>query len=136
MSIVRAVWSFTDAESAVHDVTWSVRVHHDYHGHQPVDPVYVTSASEGIKPDVRLYDGDKYFLTLLACNGAGICTLDAEVRDQTLFAANGRVSADVMSFDLRLSHHIQDPSSIVDLNSPGTDNAGCVYVCRQFPAIA
>ena len=78
-SIFRAVWQYEDAESGIHHVTWSVRVHHDYQGHQPVDPVYVTSASEAVKADLRLNDGDKYFLTLNACNGAGMCVLAEEV---------------------------------------------------------
>ncbi len=79
MSILRATWQFNDAESSIHHVTWSVRVHHDYQGHQPVDPVYVTSTNEGIKADLRLYDGDEYFLSLHACNGAGLCLLKDEV---------------------------------------------------------
>lgn len=78
-SIFRAVWQYADPESSIHHVTWSVRVHHDYQGHQPVDPVYVTSATEGVKANLALNDGDKYFLTLNACNGAGMCQLAEEV---------------------------------------------------------
>ena len=89
MSILRATWHFVDPESLVHDVTWSVRVHHDYQGHQPVDPVYVSSSTEGIKADIRLYDGDKYFLSVLGCNGAGECLLDEEVRLVPLLSAIG-----------------------------------------------
>ena len=80
-SILRAIWQYIDPESGIHHVTWSVRVHHDYQGHQPVDPVYITSSNEAVKSNLHLYDGDKYFLTIDACNGAGMCLLAEEVRE-------------------------------------------------------
>ena len=77
---LRAVWNYTDGESGLHHVTWSARVHHDQAlGLQPVDAAYVTSAGEGVKTGIRLNDGDRYFLTVHACNGASICLLDNEV---------------------------------------------------------
>ena len=77
---MRAVWDYSDPQSGVHHVTWSVRVHHDDKlGLQPVDAAYVTSAAEGVRANVRMFDGDRYFLSLHVCNGAGICQLSDEV---------------------------------------------------------
>jgi hypothetical protein len=79
------VWDYRDAESGLHHVTWSVRVHHDdLLGQQPVDSAYVTATSEGVHANVRLYDGDRYYLSIHACNGAGICKLDNEVTSVTV----------------------------------------------------
>ena len=41
--------------------------------------MYVSDASEGIRANLALWDGDKYFLSVHACNGAGICLLQDEV---------------------------------------------------------
>ncbi len=79
LSLLRGSWQFTDPESSVHSITWSARVHHDFQGHQPVDSMYVSDASEGIRANLALWDGDKYFLSVHACNGAGICLLQDEV---------------------------------------------------------
>jgi hypothetical protein len=91
VSLLRAVWDYSDGESGIHHVTWSVRVHHDAAGHQPVDPVYVSSASEGVRGNLTLSDNDKYFLSLLVCNGAGLCTLETNVSHPV--AACGTVRA-------------------------------------------
>ena len=77
---LRAVWDFSDSQSGIHHVTWSVRVHHDETmGLQPVDSAYVTSADEGVRSNLRLFDGDLYYLSLHVCNGAGMCLLADEV---------------------------------------------------------
>lgn len=79
LSFLHATWLFSDPESSLHHVTWSARVHHDYQGHQPVEPIYVSDSDEAMKADLQLYDGDKYFLSVHACNGAGICLLQDQV---------------------------------------------------------
>jgi len=79
MSILRAAWSYVDAESSIHHLTWSARVHHDYQGSQPVNAIYVTDNTEGIKADIQLIDGDKYFLSVHACNGARVCLLQDSI---------------------------------------------------------
>ncbi len=79
LSLLRGVWEYDYPESHIHHITWSARVHHDYQGNQPVNAMYVTDAHEGIKSDIQLNDGDKYFLSVHACNGAHICLLQDEV---------------------------------------------------------
>lgn len=80
LSILRATWKYQDSESGIHHVVWSVRVHHDGYGqHQPVDPIYVTSAEEGVHAQTVMYDNDEYFLTMLVCNGAELCMRQEDV---------------------------------------------------------
>lgn len=77
---MRATWKYDDSDSGIHHVVWSVRVHHDGYGqHQPVDPIYVTSAEEGVHAQTVMYDNDEYFLTMLVCNGAELCMRQQDV---------------------------------------------------------
>ena len=125
-SAVRAVWDYNDDQSAINHYIWSVRVQHDYQGHQPVEPTNMGDGIQGVKGNVLLYSGDEYFLYLSACNGAGLCSnlgnsnpsliVDATPPTPGVFAETMTYNPSTRAITIRWSGFIDTQSGISTYN--------------------
>jgi hypothetical protein len=71
-SQVKANWQFQDLESDVTKHYWSIRSHGG--AFIPHLPRIVAQGNSSTMTGLTLHDGDHYTLTVIACNGAALCT--------------------------------------------------------------
>lgn len=121
-SQVKAKWQFSDSESGVVKHYWSLRSHDG--AHVPRLPTVVAGGDCGTMTGLDLDDGDRYTVTVTACNGASLCTtavsqpvlVDSSVPSVGTFAVNtesaSMIDRSVPGSMTWSNHPVQDTGSV------------------------
>ncbi|XP_033637440.1 uncharacterized protein LOC117298344 isoform X1 [Asterias rubens] len=117
--VIRFVWKFDDPESGIKEQYVSVSTHHNGDFNIPALKV-AGSEVDHTFTNLTLHDGSHYFITVVACNHAGLCT---EAKSAEFLV--DRSSPNVGTFAVRTGSSAElEHRRIIWITPTGTESSG------------